>query len=78
MNPKPGRRKFTAFVITMICFSGMVVFALCKVDPSAIDVPAFAVQLATGYSVVCGLFFGSNVLEHFANRNSGTDTKEEI
>jgi hypothetical protein len=69
MNPKNGKRKFTAFIITITCFTAIVIFCLSKIDLSRLDLSSFAVQLATGYSVVCGLFFGSNVLEHFASKN---------
>jgi hypothetical protein len=78
MNPKNGKRKFTAFIITISCFTGMMIFCLCKIDLLRFDLSSFAVQLATGYSIICGLFFGSNVLEHFANRDNKSNSGENV
>lgn len=67
---KTGMRKFTAFVITMITYSTAAVSAciLLKGEPSVL--PSLVFQLASAYGLLCGLFFGSNVLEHYSKNRS--------
>lgn len=67
MKPLKGNRKYSGFIITMMIYSAVVVITLFRVQVEQIEVPAFCFQLAAAYSILCGLFFGSNVLEHFAS-----------
>ncbi|NUN09660.1 MAG: hypothetical protein HUU54_10835 [Ignavibacteriaceae bacterium] len=65
---KQGSRKFIAFMITVFLFTVVVIItaALLKHDNAVL--PSFVFQLASAYGILCGLFFGSNVLEHYSGR----------
>jgi len=63
-----GSRKFLGFVLTLIAYTIVLIITITKVPNLVIDLPIFAVQCSMGYSIICGLFFGSNVLEHFADK----------
>ena len=66
---KQGSRKFIGFILTLIAYTLVLIIAITKVPNLVIDVAIFSVQCSMGYSIICGLFFGSNVLEHFADKN---------
>ncbi|MEI8167077.1 MAG: hypothetical protein WCG26_11895, partial [Chloroflexales bacterium] len=51
---------------TLFIFTFVVIFALVSIHPTNLDMSTFVFQLGTAYSVISGLFFGSNVLEHFS------------
>lgn len=69
---KQGNRKFLGFVITIIFFTAILFYAISKANSFVCDAN-FVFQSAMAYGVVSGLFFGSNVLEHYANKNKGID-----
>lgn len=66
MNPLTGKRKFFGFLFSLLLFTFVVIISLYRVPPEQIELPSFVFQLAASYSVICGLFFGSNVLEHYS------------
>jgi len=66
---KTGNRKFTAFVITVILFTVVVMMALFKHN-GVVDMPTFAFQLASAYAILSGLFLGSNALVHLAGKKN--------
>jgi len=65
---RQGSRKFFGFIITIVLFTAILFYAISKANNFICDAN-FVFQSAMAYGVVAGLFFGSNVLEHFANRN---------
>lgn len=70
---QPGLRKFTAYVYCLICFSLLTVFAVVMLQNKPEVLPGFVFQLASAFGVICGLFYGSNVLEHFAKKEEKRD-----
>lgn len=68
MKPLSGNRKYSGFIIANVLFTIVVIIAVFRVSPDQMNLPAFVFQLAASYSVLCGLFFGSNVLEHFSSK----------
>jgi len=73
MKPLTGKRKFLGFLFAVILFTIVVIITIYRVQPGQIDLPSFVFQLAASYSVICGLFFGSNVLEHFSPTGNGEE-----
>lgn len=74
LSPLHGRRKFTAFVYTLFVYSAVIICALIIGSGEPVNLSSFAFQLASAYAILSGLFFGSNVLEHFA----GTEKLESM
>lgn len=72
---RPGLRKFTAYVYCLISFSLLTIIALFALREKAEVLPAFVFQLASAFGVICGLFYGSNVLEHFARKEEKVNEK---
>lgn len=72
---KPGSRKFTGFLLTLFSFSAVAVLAVCILKTEAAVLPSFVFQLASAYGIICGLFFGSNVLEHYARKGAAGSEK---
>lgn len=62
---KTGNRKFYSFLVTVLLYTFVVMAALLKGN-SVGDMAVFALQVSMGFCGISGLFFGSNVLEHFA------------
>ncbi len=73
---KTGTRKVTAFIITLSVYSFVVLIAVLLLRNHPDILPSFAFQLASAYGILCGLFFGSNVLEHFS-KNGAKSEKED-
>ncbi len=65
---KTGNRKFLGFVITIVLYTLVLIAVVSKLPNLVVDFSVFAVQSAMGFGIVAGLFFGSNVLEHFADK----------
>lgn len=59
---KVGQRKFTAFLVSLAVYFILffMVLAYNKVDKA--DIPAFALNLGTGLSIMNGVFYAGNVL----------------
>lgn len=72
---KPGSRKFTGFLLTLFSFSAVTVLAVCMLKTESAVLPSFVFQLASAYGIICGLFFGSNVLEHYAKKGAAGSEK---
>jgi len=70
---RTGIRKITAFLITAAVYSVVILTAVMLLRDYPEILPSFAVQLATAYGILCGLFFGSNVLEHFSKKGERRD-----
>jgi hypothetical protein len=70
---KAGQRKFLGFLITIVLYTVALIIVVTKMNNLIVDLSVFAVQAAMGYGIVAGLFFGTNVLEHFANRNGSAN-----
>jgi hypothetical protein len=66
MKQFSGKRKFFGFLCALFFFSLVTVIALYRVPAGQVDLPSFVFQLAAAYALICGLFFGSNVMEHYA------------
>ncbi len=66
IRPLKGNRKYAGFLLALFLYTALNVIAMFRISESRMDLPAYAFQLAAGISVICGLFFGSNVLEHFS------------
>jgi len=73
ISPEKGNRKYAAFLLALSLYMMLNIVALFRVTESRLDLPAYAFQLAAGISVICGLFFGSNVLEHFSTKEKQDD-----
>lgn len=67
---KPGSRKFTGFLLALFSFSALTILTVCRVEMEAAVLPSFVFQLASAYGIICGLFFGSNVLVHYAKKGA--------
>ncbi len=66
--PEQGKRKVFVFLVTCILYTSCIMFAIAKQKEFQIDMPTFAFQLSFGYSVLSGLFYGSNVATYFSKR----------
>ncbi len=67
---KTGSRKFTAFLFTIVLYSIAVLFSVFILKENTGVLPSLAFQLASAYGILCGLFFGSNVLEHYSRKGA--------
>jgi len=65
---KEGNRKFIGFILTLIAYTGVLIIAITKIPNLVVDVSTFSVQCAFGFGTISSLFFASNVLEHFADK----------
>lgn len=65
-----GNRKLLAFFITISIFSAAVLTALWILRPTSLDFVSLITTLATSYATLSGLFFGSNILEHFSKKKN--------
>ncbi|GMU87109.1 MAG: hypothetical protein AMXMBFR48_23500 [Ignavibacteriales bacterium] len=72
---KPGSRKFTGFLLTLLSFSAVAILALFRSEMESSVLPSFVFQLASAYGIICGLFFGSNVLVHYAKKGASGSEK---
>ena len=68
IHPLKGYRKYAAFLVALILYAALNVLAIFRIPADQLDVPMYVFELAAGISVICGLFFGSNVLEHFSTQ----------
>lgn len=73
---KQGNRKFLGFILTLVAYTVVLIIAITKVPNLVIDISLFSVQCAFGYGTIASLFFASNVLEHFANRNNNSQKQQ--
>lgn len=62
---RQGSRKFFGFLITVLLYTVVVLAALLR-GGAVTDMAVFSMHVSLGYCGICGLFFGSNVLEHFS------------
>ena len=67
---KTGNRKFLGFVITIGLYTAVLILVVITFKGLVVNLEAFAVQASIGFCGISGLFFTSNVLEHFANKGS--------
>ena len=74
---KTGARKFTGFIISILLYTTVMIVAIYKVTGITLDLSAFAVQASIGYCGICGLFFSSNVMEHFADSKMNISTDKQ-
>lgn len=63
-----NNRKFFGFLLAVCLYTAVMLVMLFRFPTLVIDGSVFAVQLSMGYSGICGLFFVSNVAEHFSKR----------
>lgn len=65
-----GNRKFYAFMITVVLFTAVVIYALAKADTTPTDMSSFSFQLALAYTAIYGTFAGSNVISTLKGQNN--------
>jgi hypothetical protein len=73
MKIEEGSRKLTACIIAIAIFTIVLCIILFRYDVSSGDVPMLVFQSAAAYALLCGLFFGSNVLEHYAPKRTNSE-----
>lgn len=73
---KTGGRKFIGFLVTVILYTVVLMLLIWKMPNMIVDLSAFAVQSSIGFCGIAALFFTSNVLEHFSNKNKPMNKNE--